>query len=164
MSLENLIHISFDPTLAGLWVPKLPVSLDNGEKSIYSEPDVPRICLAPSVKECFWAIYPNISNLFEHQNLPHMDFYVYAPEPESDVMVVTPETLTQQRLVLDAHVTNEHWVLCDITMRLIKKIRIYNPGQCSFVSFRPFNDPAMKRLDLAPEVINIDEWSYSHEH
>lgn len=46
---------------------------------------------------------------------------MFIPETDTDVTVVTPETLTQQRLVLDAHVTNEHWVLCDITMKLIKR-------------------------------------------
>lgn len=159
MLLENLIHISFDYTLEGEWSPKVPASLDNGMRSIYSEPEVPRICLAPSFKECFWAVYPNISNLFEHQHLPHMDFYVYAPVQLLDVTVVKPTTLTEQRLVLDAHVTNEHWVLSNINMKLIRKVRVYNPGPCRFVSFRPFNDLTMNRLDLAPETIIFEEWS-----
>lgn len=159
MSLDKLIHISFDHTLEGMWEPKVPASIDTGCKSIYSEPEFPRICLAPSVKECFWAIYPNISNLFEHQKLPHMDFYVYAPVTLSRTEVVTPDTLTSERLVLDAHVTNEHWVLSNTDMKLISKVRVYNPGQCHFVSFNPFNDCSMRRLDLAPETITFEEWS-----
>lgn len=159
MLADKLVHISFDHALAGVWEPKIPASLDNGSKSIYSEPEIPRICLAPSVKECFWAIYPNISNLFEHQKLPHMDFYVYTPVALSPTEVVTPDTLTSKRLVLDAHVTNEHWVLSNIDMKLISKVRIHNPGQCRFVSFNPFNDCSMRRLDLAPESITCEEWS-----
>lgn len=155
----NLLHISFDRTLEGIWLPKLPATIENCEKSIYSEPEIPRICLAPSVKECFWAIYPNISNIFEIQNMPYMDFYVYSPILIPGTPIITPDVLTEKRLVLDAHVTNEHWVLSNIDMKLISKVRVYNPGSCRFISFKPFNDHCMNRLDLAPMVINIDEWS-----
>lgn len=88
----KLFHLSFNGNIAGMWDPKLPDGL-YGEKGDLSEPDVPRISVSPTLKQCFQAIYPNISKYFEKENYPYLIFYVYVPLFTGNEKVWTPEIL-----------------------------------------------------------------------
>lgn len=98
----KLYHISFKSDLEGIWKPRNPIN-----EGIDTEPDLPRISCAPTIEQCFQAIYPNISNLFEEKNFPYMEFYVYSPVLDGSERVLYSDQLTNNHIVPDAHMTDE---------------------------------------------------------
>ncbi|ANH51536.1 hypothetical protein MADMEL_73 [Erwinia phage vB_EamM_MadMel] len=150
-----LYHISLQNDLEGLWRPKAPDSpFDIPKKpSIITEMPLPRICVAPSIEQCFWAIYPNISKLFEEEEYAAVCFAVYQPILHAGIAVVDTSTLTQCRLVHDAHITGEHWLLSDTTMCVIDFIQVNNTSHGEFVKFHPFNTPVGNEWELAPKNV-----------
>lgn len=151
-----LYHISLQNDLEGLWRPKAPDSpFDIPKKpSIITEMPLPRICVAPSIEQCFWAIYPNISHYFEDEDYAAMCFTVYRPILNAYTPVVDTNVLTQQELVHDAHVTGEHWLLGDTFMVAEDQICIKNTCHGEFVQFQPYNSERAGWWDLAPKHVD----------
>lgn len=152
-------HISFKEDLAGIWTPRLPVGseLEASQDAKYSEPNIPRISLAPSIEKCFTSIYPNVSQFFEEKRYPYMDFFVYTPKDKLNKNDFTSaKELTEKRYVWDAHVTKEIWVTKPIELLLINKVRIFNPGKnAPFQLVKPFGLTSEEALPLAPKDINV---------
>lgn len=154
------LHISFKSDLAGLWKPKLPdgMELKESKDAKYPEPNIPRISLAPSVEKCFSSIYPNVSSFFEEKKYPYMDFFVYTPKEAliTKICHIPSDVLTEKRQVWDAHFTKEIWVTKPLDMFLLKKVRIYNPGEnAEFYSVHPFNIKSNPPLELSPKDIRV---------
>lgn len=146
-SRKQLFHISRDGTLQGLWKPQLPTGAytaadrqkikENGLGEEDPEDDVispyteslePRISLSDSIQGCFSGIYPvrSVEETFHDGKTRFMEYFVYYPLGYPDKDLLTPETLTKNKLLWDAHVTNEHVIFCDTTMLLYPlKVRIH---------------------------------------
>lgn len=148
---KKLYHISFDGDLEGLWEPKEPAG--GGSQSDTSEPNTPRICVSPTIEQCFQAIYPNVSKYFEEKNYPHMDFYVYIAQVVGTEEIITPEALTAKRYVPDAHLTDEYWILDPTFMQKHSKIRIKNTNDNKWLEFHPYNDESEDKRGFAPDNI-----------
>jgi hypothetical protein len=146
-----LYHISFKKDLEGMWEPKTPAG--GGSRTGMSEPDTPRICVSPTIEQCFQAIYPNISKYFEEKDYPHMNFYVYVAQVVGTEEIIEPKDLTKQRLVPDAHLTDEHWILDPTFMQLHSKIRIKNTNDNKWLKFHPYDDKSEKKQGFAPDKI-----------
>lgn len=151
----KLYHISFRNDLPKKWIPR-NVEGAIGPTGLHPEPDTPRICLSPSVKECFWAIYPNVSRFFEEENYPYMIFHIYSPENIDKKYLVNSETLTNKRWVWDAYMTNEHWYLKPINMKRVGSVKIFNTNKSKMISGRPFNDGNQKLIEMFPKDILIE--------
>ena len=159
ISLPQLFHISFNSKLEGEWDPEFNQKDDpsappvdpNAEVFPYPEPSLGRISLAPSIEQCFLGVYGNTAKFFTEKKYPHMNFYVYAPRYEGAERVVTPKTLTDDRLVWDAHVTKEHLILDTVFMRLIGEVMIKNTNKNPIIRTHPFNDPREPMFDVGPE-------------
>lgn len=151
----NYYHISFNGNLAGVWKPKLPdgSELTDTKISEYPEPDTPRICIAPSLLQSFYSVYPNVSQFFEEKNYPHMDFFVYTPENVESL--VPQKVLTDKRFVWDAHITGEVWLTKPTRMKLNGKIRVMNPGNAPFLVTHPFDDKKLPLREVAPKKVEI---------
>jgi hypothetical protein len=150
-----LYHLSFNGDLHGIWTPKVPDSpFDTpANPSTSYEMPIPRICVAPTIEQCFWAIYPNISHYFEEENCAAACFSVYQPILNASSLVVDTQALTQRQLVHDAHVTGEHWILSDTFMVHHSTIQIKNTSYGEFVKFRPYNIDHGDWWDLAPKEV-----------
>lgn len=153
---RKLFHISFRNDLEGEWQPKIPNS-DDKQKNDISEPDFPRICVSPSIEQCFQAIYPNVSQYFEELHYPNMDFYVYSPILQGDERILSPNDLTKKRLVHDAYLTHEYDILSPVYMKMIGKVRIFNCEKNEFLKYHPFDDILKPERDFAPSHIKW-EW------
>ncbi|WP_396190411.1 hypothetical protein [Flavobacterium sp.] len=149
----KLFHISFKSDLEGIWEPVIPAGNDQKTTSDYPEPDIPRISCSPTVEQCFQAIYPNVSKYFEEFKYPYMEFYVYSPELKGTEKIWTPDYLTKNKLVHDAHVTQEHCLLESVFMKLVKKIKIMNTNKSKDLMYKPFNDESLPEKYLAPKTI-----------
>lgn len=146
-SRKQLFHISRDGTLQGLWKPQLPTgaytSADRQkikDGTYFEEEDVEypitpytesldaRICVSDNIQGCFSGIYPvrTVEETFHDGKTRYMEFFVYYPLGYADKDILTPDTLTKNKLLWDAHVTNEHVIFCDTTMLLYPlKVRIH---------------------------------------
>lgn len=153
--IPELFHISFDDSLEGMWDPELPAGSDTGRRTDTSEPDIPRISCAPTLKQCFQAIYPNISKYFEEKNYPHMTFYVYQPELTGNERVLTPDDLIEKHYVHDAHLTGEYCILDPVYMKKTMEIKIANTNDSEFMYYHPFNDQTSEKQGFAPKDVKI---------
>jgi hypothetical protein len=149
-----LYHISFDGTLNGSWQPRNPDGFSDRD-SQFSEPDMPRISVAPTIPQCFQAIYPNVSQFFEEENYPNIEFYVYEPRFIGYERVLPPKYLTNQRMVHDAHMTDEYCILDPTFMQLVGKVMIQNTQMGPFLQYNPFNNVDNKKEFFAPSIIDF---------
>lgn len=151
---KKLYHLSFNASLEGVWTPKNPDGLlpEDSEyvESVYPEPSTPRISCAPTIIQCFQAIYPNVKSLFDVNNYPHLDFYVYSPVFKGGEKVMTPDELCKKRMVHDAYVTGEHCIFSPVKMDLVGKVRINRISNVVRIYYRPFNDPKLKKDSWIP--------------
>lgn len=150
----TLYHISFKE-LPVVLNPKLPAGSNEGSPGKYPEPDIPRVSMATSIAGAFRAVYPNVSRLFEEENYPYMEFFVYQYVPKSGDVLISTETLTNDRMVHDAHVTGEVIATTPTSIKFIKKIKILNTSKDVGLKYRPFNDDNEPELYHSPKVITV---------
>lgn len=150
-----LYHISFETDLNGVWQPRNPYGEDNAQDALYAEPDLPRISCAPTIEQCFQAIYPNVSQYFEIENYPNLDFHVYCPIFRGYERVLPPRYLTNHRYVHDAHLTDEYCILDPVFMRKIGQVRIQNTEHNSTLNYHPFNQLTNSERFFAPTDIKV---------
>lgn len=149
--MKRLIHLSFKDDLEGVWSPKQPLAEDWTK-----EPGVRRISVSSGIRGSFWALYPKISQYFEEQELPSLTMYAYGPQLNKDTVVIPPTTLTKRRYVHDAHMTQEHWILSSVYMKLLFEVTIYNTNKSPDQLYRPFNDKRFERIFLAPKYVEYE--------
>jgi hypothetical protein len=146
-----LLHLSFNQKLEGVWKPRVPDgSFDI--VTVMSEPLYPRISVAPTVEKCFWGIYPNVSKFFEKRKLPYMVMMVYTPRLKSNTKLVKNEDIVKDRLVHDAHMTEESFILTPVYMERTQLVKIYNCLNNPEVYYYPFNDKEKQRKFLSYEI------------
>lgn len=152
----ELFHLSFNDKLEGLWRPKLPdgSELPSGQ---YAEPNTPRISFSPTIEGCFRAIYPNISHLFEVKKYPYLVFRVYRPILTDKIHLVTPDELTKEKQVWDAHVTREYHTEQAVKMVKVGKVMVKSPKNKSFLKTHPFGDKQLPPKNVGPKHI---EWEW----
>lgn len=134
-----------------MWKPMIPAG-SNEKTTDMSEPDYPRISVSPTLGQCFWAIYPNISRFFEEKKYPYMDMAVYVPVITSSTQLMSNEEIVKKRLVHDAHITGEYFILSDVKMVKHSEIRIFNCTKNKEIWFHPFNDKKYPKRFLSHEV------------
>lgn len=161
--LPPLFHISFNSKLEGEWDPEFnqkedenhPAVPDPAKEAFYPEPNIGRISVAPTIEGCFVGVFPNVSKFFEEKKYPHMNFFVYSPEFAGGERVVTPETLTKDRLVWDAHVTKEYLILDKVEMRLVGELEVKNTNKSPTAYTHPFDDKQEPVASVGPEHIRF---------
>ena len=177
-TIPPLFHISFNKALPTFMYPRQPNGLhdpDNIETkvsaSIFAEDLPPRISFSPSVAECFRAIWPNIHQYFTRHKYPYMDMYVYALVKGDHKCMYTPEFMTKENKLWDAHFTNEHCFLTKVKVKKVAKIRVMNPTISGYADIRgsiteyttkdgikvplihPYNNPDYEAVKGSPDPI-----------
>ena len=150
---NELYHLSFKPTLNGRWKPRQPHGTNTSEeaKVKLTYEDLPaRISVSPTIQQCFWAIYPNISRFFEEKRYPYIIMYVYRPRITYRTKVI--ENRLVRKHVHDAHVTGEICITSSVVMEKIAKIKIYNPVKNPEVKYRMFGLPNNPEIFLSHKV------------
>lgn len=159
--MSELIHLSFNGDLEGVWEPRHPDGSDpdgtTGGK--YPEFTEKRISVSSSIEGAFIGIYPNIAHLFEVKKYPHMDFVVYGPVIKKTTRVLSPKDLTDKRLVWDAHATGEHAILDPVFMKLLYHVRVFNTNKSPTRYTHPFDDKKLPQESIGPADIKW-KWIY----
>lgn len=161
-----LYHISFSNALPITMYPRQPHGLSNPDdinkaphESIFQEKLPPRVSFSPSVVECFRAIWPNIHKYFTNYKYPHIDMYVYILVKGTESQMLTPEKMTLESKLWDAHYTKEHCFLTKVKVAKIAKIRIKNPavtdGKVPVDQVHPFGDIGYKAVKGSPTNLEI---------
>ena len=119
-------HISTDPHLDEHELkPRIPSYLTDKKNQLNpdypEEKDTKRICVSPSINGCLQAIL----NMEKVLMVNDTTFYVYTPEkPFDEYKHKTNKELINERLVFDANVTKEAWILEPCKMKLYGVLRI----------------------------------------
>lgn len=154
--LAQLYHISFQEIKEPIWYPKLPdgkeaeTEEEKKKEKHFPEPSLPRICFSDSVLGCFWAIYPNISKLFENPECVYLEFNVYTPKFKGTERVLYPDDLALFKIVHDAHATREYCSIDPVEMKFLEKVRVYKDSDDLGKHYHPFNDATLPQEYLAP--------------
>lgn len=162
--LPQLFHISFNGKLEGIWDPEFNQKEDDNhpaepvapEDAWYPEPNIGRISVAPTIEGCFRGVWANTGSIW----YPHLNFFVYSPVFKGNERIVTPETLVKDRLVWDAHITQEYLILDKVEMKLIGEIEVVNRRMGPYLQIHPFGDKKEPQTRLGPETI---QWKWTKE-
>lgn len=144
MGLPELFHIS-EKQLPLVLKPRLMEyhsSNTGGEKTIYTEADIPRVSFSPTVYNCFTAVFPLIQDYMQSAAgiKNGIFFQVYKAKPGINTRYMTPEALTKKRYVWDAHATKEHWFLDPIDIVFCGVVKVtYDPGP-DWLDLYPYDD------------------------
>lgn len=151
--MKKFFHISLKNDLEGIWNPRLPEKSSNNKKGL-TEPDIPRISVSTSIRDCFRAIYPNVAKFFEEEKLPYLIFSIYSPVITPNTKMIHWEELRDKLYVHDAHVTHESWILGSVKMELIGTIKIFNTDTSgNDLLYSPFNNPKINKVYHSPREI-----------
>lgn len=153
---DQCFHISFQDHKEGTWYPRIPAGSDVGKKTKLSEPDIPRICFSETLEGCFRAIYPNVSQFFEQEKYPWMEFYVYSPLITNKTKLLSNNDLIKHHFVHDAHITKEIWILNPVKVEKISKIKVLNTISSGDLEYQPFDDYHRKKRFHSPKDIEIE--------
>lgn len=150
-----LFHLSFDDNLPSYLKPRQPNGSENNDQSHFTHEDLPpRVSFAPSIEQCWYAIYPNIAKYFERFNYPYMDMYVYAySSPHGQEHRIDEQVLKAK--IHDWHITEEVcFIGTSVGIAKVGKIRIFNEEpNVEPVMYRPFENKNHSMRFLAPKMI-----------
>lgn len=122
---DLVFHVSMDKHIDGqVWQPRVPDYLDpyNPEDTGFEDNTTPRICFSTSIEGALNGITVNI----QRQSADTFDkMYVYVPEkPWKEYKHKTNKQLVNDKLVYDANVTREVWIMEPVRMKLYGVIRV----------------------------------------
>ena len=122
---DLVFHVSPDKHIDGqIWKPRVPDYLDpyNPEDTGFEDNTTPRICFSTSIEGALNGITVNI----QRQSPDTFDkMYVYVPEkPWKEYKHKTNKQLVKDKLVYDANVTREVWIMEPVQMKLYGVIRV----------------------------------------
>lgn len=122
---DLVFHVSMDRHIDGqVWKPRVPDYLDpyNPEDTGFEDNTTPRICFSTSIEGALNGITVNI----QRQSADTFDkMYVYVPEkPWKEYKHKTNKQLVNDKLVYDANVTREVWIMEPVRMKLYGVIRV----------------------------------------
>lgn len=153
--MKTLYHISFKDNLSKVMKPRQPHGTGTSEDGKMKEELPPRVSFSPTIQQCFSAIYPNISHVFEDVNdgkgYPYIYMYVYVPVDDKALQI--PESVVRKN-VWDSHVTGEVCFKTDVNVRLAAKIKIPNPyrkGKVVDINAKPYNK-GTEEIFLSPKI------------
>lgn len=122
---DLVFHVSPDKHIDGqVWQPRVPDYLDpyNPEDTGFEDNTTPRICFSTSIEGALNGITVNL----QRQSPDTFDkMYVYVPEkPWKEYKHKTNKELVKNKLVYDANVTREVWIMEPVRMKLYGVIRV----------------------------------------
>ena len=132
---KMVFHVTPEKHADGqVWKPRVPDYLDpyNPEETGFEDNTTPRICFSTSIEGALNGITVNLPR----QNPDQFDkLYVYIPEkPWKQYKHKTNKELVKDKLVYDANVTREVWIMEPVRMKLYGVIRV---DQVSNVKRKP---------------------------
>ncbi len=152
----NLYHLSFRDNLGPVLTPRQPGGSEITEDGIYTEDLPPRVSFSPTIKQCFFAIYPNISHLLERKKVNNEQYiFMYVYEPVKKNLKKLPDSLVKRK-VWDAIITDEVCIIEPVEVKCIGKVRIHNPyyrgNVPEYIFVHPFGDKEKEELFVSPNI------------
>jgi hypothetical protein len=162
--MDELFHISESP-LPSLLNPRLMeyhASIRGGEKTIFTEAAIPHVSFAPTVYNCFTAIFTLVSKYMQSSEgiKDGIFFNVYKAMPGPKTRFLSPEELTKKKYVWDAHVNQEWWSLDPIHILFCGTVKIVYDPVPDWIDVYAFNDPRSQVIERSfqpPESFKIKQ-------
>ena len=156
----ELYHLSFARVEGGVWSPRAPRGSEASSEAdpIYGEMLPSRISTSSDIEGCWAGIFCYLATdlKVEKQQPKEIIAYLYKAKPLRGCRVLTPETLTKEYLIQDAHMTHEYCLIGDVEMTIVSEITFkntYTQPDSKWVSGHPFNEKRYGKTNYAPMVI-----------
>ena len=140
----GLFHLSENDDLDKILItPRVPSIFDDGVRSNLEEGKTPRFCMAPTLEGCL----NGLGFLFKKLNKkPFIRFVVYSNR-ESLTNFYDYNYLTENRLVHDAYLTEEHWILQPLHLDKLGSFYFSKENIKGGKRIYPYNDHNEKKLN-----------------
>lgn len=162
-----LYHMSFDEAASGDWEPRKLLRNPNNSDAhpIFGELLPNRISTSPTIEGCWAGIF---AYLFEElkanrNNHKEVKAYLYRATPKRGCRILTPDTLCNNFLVHDAHLTQEHCLLGPVHMTLERTLILKNTTTYPlkrWIKDHPFGNKDYGGLHYPPiEIISNEPYT-----
>ena len=160
-----LLHLSFDSNLPTTLQPQQPAGYESSDRTHITFEDLPpRVSFAPTIGQCWMAIYKNISQYFDRDNYPYMDMYVYAYDGTvKSIGNVIPESIMAAK-VHDWHMTKEVAFTKPVRIRKVGRVRFWNRlNPAERIDYVPFNNKQYPKrlLCMSPLYFILEQYDRS---
>lgn len=166
--LPELYHVSFNGDLPSTLMPKLPAGMEDdytpskagkSKAARFPEPDdIRRVSFGLSIEGCIHATYPNWWHYFEDSkfNFPYVEMWVYRAVLQRGNILVSAETLSEERMVWDALANGEWWVIDPVSIEKFAKIRVDNANDKEPRFIHPYGDHREPKVEAGPKGFDIE--------
>ncbi len=140
---RNIYHVSTENLDGKILHPRIP----NNKLTEHDleENKTPRVCFCKSIDKCLMAL---------SDNLKDKEFYVHIPADETEYQDVS------KHQVADAKVTKEKWVLCDVKLICIGKIKVHEAKDKAYMyNFKDVNKEVVKKMEMDPKAY-LHKWNW----
>lgn len=160
---DYFYHVSLSKGKDGYFSPRIPKNMAASENK-----DILRICVSTSIKNCLSA-FPDanvLENLVMDNTSPGIPCLLYIYRIHKDLIplenIIIPKNLKKSYGVLDAPITNEHWIVdTDVDFGEPYIIRLTEIEQ-ELKSIKNFGDVIIiKRVDFEP-ALSLHERHYMY--
>ena len=119
----KMYHLSNQNHLEKL-TPKIPHKLKI-RKNAFEDTTIKRISFAPSIEGCILGLQPSDKDFTDGKLI----LYVYMPYDFINTDVISNGTIVKNKLVFDANVTKENWIISPVKVKIIGSITVFNKVQ-----------------------------------
>lgn len=143
---KKIYHISLNDNLTILskYIPK---DVLDRKEDVLEDSSIARVSFAPSIDGCILGLQISSSKF---NGKPYLIYTVYEPINYSNLNIKTNEEIVREKLVFDAHITKELWVLNDIHVKPIYKIKVFNEVKRT-ITYKPLLKDPTKTKWLKPD-------------
>jgi hypothetical protein len=122
---KRLFHISMNDSITHLTA-RVPNDVLANKKDALENFTIPRTCVALSIDGCILGLQINSRHFKTNDPNETILFTVYEPVNYDSLILKTNQELIDEKLVFDAHITGEVWILNpSIEVKKIASIRVY---------------------------------------
>lgn len=119
----KMYHLSNKNNLEKL-TPKIPYKLKI-RKNAFEDTTIKRISFAPSIEGCILGLQLSDKDFTDDKLI----LYVYTPYAFDNNDIISNNTIVNNKLVFDAKVTKESWIISPVNVKIIGSITVFNKVQ-----------------------------------
>lgn len=145
----KLYHLSTENLNNKVLIPKIPYNILT--KLGVENNTIPRVSFSPTISHAILAIG------FNRIKSGSKTYNVYEPENYKDIKIITDNDLDTKRYVPDVDKTKEHWVVSNVKIKYVGKIKILKPkNEFILITWGPNQDQKIKNYFWEYKVLDGD--------
>ena len=159
---KKLYHLSMNDSITHLTA-RVPNDVLVNKEDTLENFTIPRTCVALSIDGCILGLQINSRHFKTEDPNETILFTVYEPVSYDSLILKTNQELIKEKLVFDAHITGEVWILNpSIEVKKIASIRVYKEITKE-INYKPIlRDPKRVKFLKADGTLDtyLRKWEY----